>query len=553
MAISNAFIIVPKRLNSVVDIQTFIQDEKIIIKCDKQPYGAYFQLTFNGSLIQNNETNYGDTSKITHIYILNADYLLVEYECECSKGKLGKIFSWNGTLIQSGIELGINLISIRNDIHDKFCIANYLPYENMIKWTIYNNPTKSNETFNQIYDGKFGLKRNLTSHLDSCQLFQTIEGGFGFAYVVNNSLDANITRSLMYVTFWKPEITYFGPHYLLDEDDENDLRIIECGAQTADLGYYCNLLKIKNKPVTEKNPKFQIVFLRNGGVLKYDELYDSGKSISLAFGGKINETFGSDNNHHSRIFEIQLECLTKQYFLGCYTRGEQSYNIFRIFTTFLKWWNKINITYYNKTTLSNNNNHNISVYQVNLTAPILRQTLSGNPPYCSVDDKTVTVTLFNSTFNELETEYFIVVDNNFVKDLEHNDAYRGIGRNIWRFKTEKDLTGLLRLNQEGTENFTKTEEKEFFGKLEDQLALTIPVERKGIKIMDHKTDRSDSKSWEILQLRILSESNSRNPMKIAEDLKIILENKWATGFSKYPHTAFLDEKFGFQVTREAYF
>ncbi|KAG9288875.1 hypothetical protein G9A89_001251 [Geosiphon pyriformis] len=144
-------------------------------------FSAYFKLTPNGQLSRNEEKDYGGKSNITDIYPLNSNYLLVEY------GNQAKIFLWNGTLLE--------------------------------------------------------LKGNLTSYPSP---FATTEGGFGYAYIVNNSpiIDSpsiNITRYSVYVTFWEPEITDFGPHFLLFQYGAIDLSIGPCDVQIDGLGYYCYL------------------------------------------------------------------------------------------------------------------------------------------------------------------------------------------------------------------------------------------------------------------------------------------------------------------------
>ncbi|KAG9306387.1 hypothetical protein G9A89_018270 [Geosiphon pyriformis] len=556
---------------------------------------TYFKLTPDGQLSRAEEKNYGDKSNITYIYPLNSNYLFVEY------GNQGKIFLWNGTLVQSGIESGLIKSNIQND---KFLISKK-NNNTKIEWTIYNIPTEFNQNINPIFGPKqLELKGNLTSYPDSNSLFATTEGGFGYVYIVNNSpiIDSpsiNITKYSVYVTFWEPKRTDFGPHFLLDQYDAKGLWIKLCGAQIDGLGYYCSIYQNTTESGIEKVSGFTISFLQSGAVLKYDTIYESGQSdrvlweYPLPYGGKITETYTYTSSYQFTLSD-QFGKQRDSWNISSILKNFQSWppswiilpnNIFltatigdnniTIYSKNLPYFLKndtgyenplieitypprntiiplglgeINITYSNEISLSNNNNNNISIYR-NDTIPIIRQSISGINCRVGSDKKTIIVKLLESTFNQPDQVYFIVVDNNFVKDANYNEAIKGIRRNIWQFKTTT-LTGLLRLNTNGTSNFTESRNSSgFFETLEDQLALTIPVERDRIEIINHKTDKSGSAGYEILQLKIssINDKLERNPMEIANNLDTMVKNKWLSPISNYSHTGFLDEDYGFQV------
>ncbi|KAG9288946.1 hypothetical protein G9A89_019568 [Geosiphon pyriformis] len=433
-----------------------------------------------------------------------------------------------------------------------------------IEWTIYNIPIESNQNIKPIFGPKtFELKGNLTSHPHANSSFATTEGGFAYAYIVDSSITNfpiihlfGVKKYSLYVTFWEPETTEFGPHFLLYQCDANYLAINECAAQIDGLGYYCRLNYEFIKP-----REFTISFLQSGAVLKYDTNYakqlDLGPSweYPLPYGGKITETytdisryqftlsdqFGKqkdsfNSSNLSSFFSTSWIILPNNTFLAA-TLGKNNITIYsKNLPYFLKndtgyenplieitypprntiiplGRRKITITYSNEISLSNNNNNNIYIYQINETIPILRQSISGKNCRVSSDKKTIIVeTVLESTFNQRDKDYFIVVNNSFVKDAKYKEAIKGIRRNIWQFKTEAGesihaatLTGLLRLNTNGTSNFTESRNSSgFFETIEDQLALTIPVERDRIEIINHKTDKSGSAGHEILQLKISS-------------------------------------------------
>ena len=69
----------------------------------------------------------------------------------------------------------------------------------------------------------------------------------------------------------------------------------------------------------------------------------------------------------------------------------------------------------------------------------LRQAYSGQSKYCilSENHQTVTIKIFTSTFNQPSTDYFVMIDDNFVKINETGEAIKGIQANTWTFKISK--------------------------------------------------------------------------------------------------------------------
>jgi len=69
----------------------------------------------------------------------------------------------------------------------------------------------------------------------------------------------------------------------------------------------------------------------------------------------------------------------------------------------------------------------------------LRQIFSGQSGYCTLSEnhKTIIIEVFTSTFNQHLTDYFVMIDDNFVKINETGEAVKGIQTNIWTFKTGK--------------------------------------------------------------------------------------------------------------------
>ena len=57
--------------------------------------------------------------------------------------------------------------------------------------------------------------------------------------------------------------------------------------------------------------------------------------------------------------------------------------------------------------------------------------------FCKIspDGYTISIKVINSTFNEYGEQYFVTMDNNFVKYFEYESPQKGIHDGIWILKT----------------------------------------------------------------------------------------------------------------------
>ncbi len=70
----------------------------------------------------------------------------------------------------------------------------------------------------------------------------------------------------------------------------------------------------------------------------------------------------------------------------------------------------------------------------------MRQSVPGNSPsfIYSADNQTINLNVLESTFNQPNAKYYIVISDNAVKDSETNQPLMGItNNNVWRFNTSK--------------------------------------------------------------------------------------------------------------------
>ncbi|CAG8511212.1 25680_t:CDS:10 [Gigaspora margarita] len=151
--------------------------------------------------------------------------------------------------------------------------------------------------------------------------------------------------------------------------------------------------------------------------------------------------------------------------------------------------NSINITNHDPIKL---NKGNLYIYQSTINgSKTLRQLINtkscnlGNG--CSVSGKVVTLKVLDCTFNDPNAQYYIEVDNDFIKSSIYNEPILGIDPNKWTFNIVGDsgyqkragvIQGVLRLTNDGTQYFQSLndiERERFFNHLINELTILIPT------------------------------------------------------------------------------
>ncbi|RHZ82310.1 hypothetical protein Glove_109g321 [Diversispora epigaea] len=219
----------------------------------------------------------------------------------------------------------------------------------------------------------------------------------------------------------------------------------------------------------------------------------------------------------------------------------------------------ITITYYEPVELSYGN---ISIYQIdNSDNNIIREFFMGVNSFCSIsdDELTVTVNVIQSTFSNPNSQFYVKVDNNFVRSKAYKESIMGINDNIWKFNTSsidetfaETVSGVLRLTAEGTEyyekNLNSTGKDNFFSVLKTELSEIIPVNITRLS-SNGKTqiDTTVSQSRQILiSLNIESSKEERSVTYIVDDLNDMIIYKNMTSIGLFPTTKYLDGDFGFK-------
>ncbi|KAF0548433.1 hypothetical protein F8M41_025942 [Gigaspora margarita] len=227
---------------------------------------------------------------------------------------------------------------------------------------------------------------------------------------------------------------------------------------------------------------------------------------------------------------------------------------------------EINITFNDHISLSYSNAA-LKIYQKINQTDILRQSIDSSTcsKKCTVSGYTIILDVFKCTFNDPGGQYYIQMDNDFVKSSEYNEPIPGIYSNKWTFQTENttppismvegDILGRVRLTTNGSQYFNeldRSKKHDFFTNLIKELALTIPTEEKRLKSNEYFQfdTSSSSKSNILISLSIVAakigSGDKKYATEIKNDLDQLITNKIYTNISTGVTTQYLDENYGFE-------
>ncbi|CAG8568461.1 11679_t:CDS:2 [Diversispora eburnea] len=216
----------------------------------------------------------------------------------------------------------------------------------------------------------------------------------------------------------------------------------------------------------------------------------------------------------------------------------------------------ITISYYEPVELSDGY---IWIYRIDNN--VTRQFVVGNnDKFCSISDNglTVIVKVIESTFSYPNSQYYVKVDNNFVRSKKYGEPLMGIDDNIWKFNTYSSeetfastASGIMRLTEEGTNHYyllTSSEKSDFFSNLIIELSKILSIDYKRLSSNEKfQVDNTIKPNTQILiNLRIQSSRTERSVKFIIEDLHNMIKHKSITAISLFPNTNYLDEAYGFK-------
>ncbi|CAG8516218.1 16547_t:CDS:10 [Acaulospora morrowiae] len=220
----------------------------------------------------------------------------------------------------------------------------------------------------------------------------------------------------------------------------------------------------------------------------------------------------------------------------------------------------ITITFYDPVDLSDGN---ITIYQnINSSSVILRQMISARDAKCHLgnDTRSITVDLISSTFNQPKAQYFVQIDNNFVKSRNYREPLLGIDSRVWWLTAgtppeparSASVTGILRLNPEASQRFQRfssAQRNDFFSTLLKEISEMVPVRLARLS-SDNKYQvvNSGTPSEQIMisiDIALPKDSDEEGVPKVKDDLNTMIKNKYITSISTGSATSGLDENYGF--------
>ncbi|UZO02582.1 uncharacterized protein OCT59_021061 [Rhizophagus irregularis] len=553
---------------------------------------------------------------------LSYNYIMIIYVRSNNgvKGKYGLIINYDSE-IKSEIYLGsVNDHIISSVISEKgFIRIEDHGKRGIAAWHWLSAPDITTGKVVELGSGEFSVPNLLSYTFVNSFNFKLIDGGFGYAYILKYnemgssiSNDPNIQYWKIYISFLR-EGTYSPttPSLVYQTTTKlNSIAFKSCFYNN-DGGYICivslnNTITNKDQSRTEVN-YYQLEFLTTGSFVQFGAVpkvisnADDFDLISLIYGGFLVEKYYTnttaknfyilDNNGnyksggsfgpefvHYNMFtrngtllgikeqtgnklEILLKPLLRLNNYGAEYDNPAIESTKPAIHEFIdSSINEITIKYSIPVRLST---ANISIFQLNgdLYEPnLLRQTISGDSKLCTVgsDNHTVHIPIFSSTFNQQNSSYHVVIDNNFVISQERNEPLIGTNEKVWMFSTKpfktgkhsESITGLLRLNEEGSSKFLQTNQSEFFNNIIQAFSKIIPVDEQRITTNGKWQNDSTFPKQVLLSFTINEAKSAMEPSSktIFDNLGTLIKRKGFTALSNNEYTSLIDESASFTMT-----
>ncbi|KAF0441208.1 hypothetical protein F8M41_003881 [Gigaspora margarita] len=206
---------------------------------------------------------------------------------------------------------------------------------------------------------------------------------------------------------------------------------------------------------------------------------------------------------------------------------------------------------------------NFSIYQsINGTGhDLLRQRFQGVSPnqFCQIDpndNKTVIINVFPSTFNEPNSHYYVVIENNFVKRSGSNEALLGIDKNLWTLVTENKqyvysspITGIIRLSPDGSSYYlslSSVDQQKFNEQMATDLSYIIPVEDNRLTSINGFENDISTGTLQILlffNIKDTKDLSKKSASNISQDFNALLKYKKYSALIDYNTTSLIDENY----------
>ncbi|KAF0453074.1 hypothetical protein F8M41_001790 [Gigaspora margarita] len=211
----------------------------------------------------------------------------------------------------------------------------------------------------------------------------------------------------------------------------------------------------------------------------------------------------------------------------------------------------------------------ISIYQrINGTQhDLLRQRFQGNSPsqFCRMDpndNKTIIINVLPSTFNEPNSFYYVVVENNFVRRSDSNEALVGIDEGLWILITEMKqyvysgtITCIIRLSPDGSSHYlslSSVDQLKFNEKMATDLSYIIPVEDSRLTPINGFEKDISTETLQILlffNIKDTTDLSKKSASNIFQDFNTLLKYKRYSALMDYNTTSLIDENYPMIIAR----
>ncbi|CAG8541180.1 17204_t:CDS:10 [Cetraspora pellucida] len=511
------------------------------------------------------------------IYPLFDQYILVTYTHATNTADnttfvdRGVVLDWSGKNI-STLEFGPSFLNpgTTNWIPSSFISININPKRGFLRLSGVSG-TNDFEWRQYAYngDGSFSLLQsdknyNIGSNTFQATVFATLSGGYAIVYAnttitstLSNSLSAQFTANAgIYAIILNYNQSYTSDPIILHEMPTPNLLVaftsLYCSVDYANIGHICILsgLSANNTRIitptttTSTTPTTSItpfyIKVRYAVILRTPIV---GQIINFTF-----NLYDEDNR------QFKYAPLTSNLV-------DNGYGNLNVDTTYPQKGisnlalntEEISITFHDRVSFSYSD-ANLTIYQRINQTDIIRQLINAKTcSKCAASDKVITLDVFRCTFNDPGGQYYIQMDNNFIKSSEYGEPMLGIGSNMWTFQTGNVL-GKLRLTTNGTLYFQKlneSEKQDFFTNIINELVIIIPTEDRRLESNKHnQIDTSSDELKILISLSIIAaqSGDKKNTTSIKDDLDLLIRNKQYTNISTGAFTNYLDETYGFQKT-----
>ncbi|UZO13547.1 uncharacterized protein OCT59_005044 [Rhizophagus irregularis] len=527
------------------------------------------------------------------------NYILLYYAKTTNgiKGKHGMIINYSGE-IMSEIYLGNadGYVALSNE---GFINIEKPDEKGISAWHWYSSPNIETGEVVEHNSGEFHVP-NLPSYtlVDSLN-FNLLDGGFGFLYILKYdetkgspvTKDPNLQYWRIYVSFLKVKTDLPTKPSLLYETTQklNNITLKSCTLTYYHAeGYIClgflstgALIRLEIIPTLTNIPNFDlralyyggfIVIYQNATAIDFYLLDDNGNDMQSrgSFGPEffhyntfrlINTIFGVKEQAKNKL-EFLFKPLPKLKQVSEFNPAIESVkpSINEVIDPLIK---EITIKYTIPVKLFTGN---VSIFQLNddkYKPGLLRQTFSGDSKLCNIgsDNRTVHIPIFESTFNQQNSTYYVLVENNFVISQERDEPLIGIRKNIWTLSTKPlktaqhsdSVTGLLRLNEEGSSKFFQMNHSIFFKNMIQEFAKVIPVTEQRLSASGKWQYDPTSPKKVLLSFNIIEAKDHTielNSQIIFDDISTLIKKKGFTALSFNEYTSLIDESAPFTMTRD---